>query len=1034
MHLSPYPADDSSIDEDGGDMQTARESLPRVAPNLPPAQRSEDGSWLVVRPGPAGIDPENRESMDALYVPTLEEQERERHLAEKNADVHEWLVHSEGCSEADDPNGLANKVRMRRNAGRRRARSTNDAGARQSLSLNPALVVQTPVFPDARIPGPGVYLDEESGDDDEDYISSPEIDTPESPPTEVRVGSAVDEAFYSPTTPFSTQAAAFPGQLALDCSWGNTSRHTGPSAGSQQSFTANQAIMRFRQKVKDVESASLAATIGSRRRSESDIGSLFAAAGISVRVGDKAISQEKSKAVKDQDLARKGSERRGSFLDNFPFRRSSTNNILRRKKSDAAQHQPDDGPTDAAQGDTQTTAQPRKRKGSSSRPKSPRLDTDVNLISNDAAPTSTFSASTPGKALTQARNSLRKVRSRSDVGKMFGLKELMSQHGGPPMLTLPSPANNSGSTEVQQAPDTRTSAEDHDEDELSAQEAVTMNLAVRSDLIIPDYLGFKTHIQQLNPRLPEYMLERATQEQIRRYKRLLEAKVKHLNYVQRGNCSSEFCTALGGEGKEIPPRMNGRGSSGVPFSGFHVTAPGSGDEGAEDLGDGTVQPAQFPPGVPQPPVKRLPAEFECPLCFQVKKFYKPSDWTKHVHEDVQPFTCTFPNCAEPKSFKRKADWVRHENERHRQLESWICTIPDCGHKCYRKDNFVQHLVREHKVPEPRARTGRSSNAATRNMTVNLEDIVRRHGGDHVTGQTPEDVSEQVWAFVELCRHDATKKPKDEPCRFCSNKCNSWKKLTVHLAKHMEQVSLPVLPLVEQKHLQPDSVISPVDAQQQHRSQTTSPASAGLKNASPYIDRKGPTHHLETGVGPLDMGSHTSGTQYPAVSTVAAPVMHTYPPPQFANHGMLYPQNSYGYSGLSGTPGNFSGSSYPPVTSLAQSYGNTQSFVSGPSQPQQNRYPPHASSRFVPSVTPASAYGQQPMYASPTDATPFPNDSAMPMQFPHAGHPSSALNTSNQAVQTRNPYDHSEALPCSGSQYQQVPSYVYQQQLYPFHNR
>lgn len=308
-HLSPYPADDSSVDNDGDNMQAAREDLRRLAVNQPSVQRSEDGSWLATHSGPAGIHPEARESMEASNVPTLEEQEKERQLAEKNADVHEWLVHSEVCSQADDPNGSTNSGRMRRNAGRRRARSTNDAGARQSLSLNPALVVQTSVFPEASIPGPGVYLDEESGDDDEEYISNPEIDIPKSPPTKVPVGSAADEAFYSPTTPFSTQAAAFPGQLALDYSWNNRSRLTEPSAGSQQSFTANQAIMRFRQKVKDVESASLTATIGSRRRSESDVGSLFAAAGISVRVGDRANTQEKSKAIKDQELARKVSDK-----------------------------------------------------------------------------------------------------------------------------------------------------------------------------------------------------------------------------------------------------------------------------------------------------------------------------------------------------------------------------------------------------------------------------------------------------------------------------------------------------------------------------------------------------------------------------------------------------------------------------------------------------------------------------------------------------------------------------------------------------
>lgn len=245
-----------------------------------------------------------------------------------------------------------------------------------------------------------------------------------------------------------------------------------------------------------------------------------------------------------------------------------------------------------------------------------------------------------------------------------------------------------------------------DDDDDDAQDAVTMDLKVRSDPIIPTAEGFKTHARQLNPRLVDYMVERITQEQTRRYKRLLEFKLKHINAVKNHNCSSaKFCTDLGGESKQLPPRAGNKDSD-APFIGFQITAPGSSDDDGEPPPEGTVVSAQFPSGVPLPPVKRLPAEFECPLCFKVKKFYKPSDWTKHVHEDVQPFTCTFPNCGEPKSFKRKADWVRHENERHRQLENWTCQIADCNHTCYRKDNFVQHLVREHKIAEPRARTGR----------------------------------------------------------------------------------------------------------------------------------------------------------------------------------------------------------------------------------------------------------------------------------------------------------------------------------------
>ncbi len=48
----------------------------------------------------------------------------------------------------------------------------------------------------------------------------------------------------------------------------------------------------------------------------------------------------------------------------------------------------------------------------------------------------------------------------------------------------------------------------------------------------------------------------------------------------------------------------------------------------------------------------------------------------------------------------------------------------------------------------------------------------------------------------------------EPCRFCNKTFPTWKKLTVHLAKHMEQISIPVIRLVSQKELDVDTIISP----------------------------------------------------------------------------------------------------------------------------------------------------------------------------------------------------------------------------------
>lgn len=134
-------------------------------------------------------------------------------------------------------------------------------------------------------------------------------------------------------------------------------------------------------------------------------------------------------------------------------------------------------------------------------------------------------------------------------------------------------------------------------------------------------------------------------------------------------------------------------------------------------------------------------------------------------------------------FKRKADWVRHENEGHRHLEWWTCDVEDCKHTCYRRDNFLQHLVREHKFTEPKIKT---------------KAAIKKSGA-----------ADPTWQKVEKCHIETSARPQEEPCKFCGKNFPSWKKLTVHLAKHMEHISLPVLRLVSAKDLNEDTIISPV---------------------------------------------------------------------------------------------------------------------------------------------------------------------------------------------------------------------------------
>lgn len=243
-----------------------------------------------------------------------------------------------------------------------------------------------------------------------------------------------------------------------------------------------------------------------------------------------------------------------------------------------------------------------------------------------------------------------------------------------------------------------------------------------------EYSACREDIRQANPQLQGYLLERLAHEQVRRFEKLGSLKSDHVKARRLGQCPSDIhCLDEKNYLRwlEVAQEIENRSRSPVATENSHdppsrrATETNTSRQGSpSELGDADVEaaenitgPSTFPSGYPIPPHQNFPAEFECPLCFRVKKYYKPSDWIKHVHEDIQPFVCTFEHCSEPKAFKRKADWVRHENERHRQLEWWICNLPDCMHKCFRKDNFIQHLVREHKMPEPRIRPSHSSSAA-----------------------------------------------------------------------------------------------------------------------------------------------------------------------------------------------------------------------------------------------------------------------------------------------------------------------------------
>ncbi|KAG6087293.1 hypothetical protein E4U15_008126 [Claviceps sp. LM218 group G6] len=397
-----------------------------------------------------------------------------------------------------------------------------------------------------------------------------------------------------------------------------------------------------------------------------------------------------------------------------------------------------------------------------------------------------------GGGLT-VKSSVRRPRSKSEIPQsstssvgMESMSGLVNMWRRPSVRAVTPVSRGDKSRSVAVTATTAAPAPADDEDDDDEDEPYEDNTShIQSNYIedfTPNYAGFRQHISKLNPDMgkkQEYLLDRIAHHQVQRYKNLLTAKVEHLR--QGPNCPSGILctTAPNALNATLPTEIDDEDSpSPSPECNIHLDT--------------------FPTGIPFPPVQYFPSEFECRLCYEKKKCQKPSDWTKHVHEDLQPFTCTWPSCRDAtKMFKRKADWVRHENEGHRHLEWWMCDIDGCRHTCYRRDNFLQHLVREHKYAEPRVKT----RAAV------------KHSG-HAGGGAGAGMLEPAWQKVEKCHVETSVRPQDEPCRFCGDVFPTWKILTVHLGKHMERIALSVLRAVEVEvatgDVSAETVVSPVE--------------------------------------------------------------------------------------------------------------------------------------------------------------------------------------------------------------------------------
>lgn len=427
-----------------------------------------------------------------------------------------------------------------------------------------------------------------------------------------------------------------------------------------QPETSAAAMARYDQMFQDTSSVlSRSATWGTRRRSLPSIADMegITGGGLFKKL---SISRERKPSILFKEL-------RGLV------RRPSASQLLKRSRGTGE----DDGLGEAeSQGRREsrdTLAPPRRASSWNKSKQMPSLNTALVSMGSGAAAFGTTHARTGSISNTtspkspfnlQVKNSiLRRPRSKSDLPKganvpedsRSSLAEMWKKTGGPPVAHL------ARSTSL---PD-RDDDEDDDEDDLNEEGEMRGNSSNIIDDVIPNLAGFKQQVLKANPRLAEhntYLVDRIAHQQVVRYKLLLHNRVKHLQQISVRSCpAGQMCIAMGGSAIQMDSKGDSRSLD--PLSATYEPS----DEDAMPT-EGAITPESFPADIPMPPTTSLPAEFECQLCYHTKKFTKPSDWTKHVHEDVQPFTCTWDRCRDPKIFKRKADWVRHENEGHR-----VCT-------------------------------------------------------------------------------------------------------------------------------------------------------------------------------------------------------------------------------------------------------------------------------------------------------------------------------------------------------------------------
>jgi hypothetical protein len=187
--------------------------------------------------------------------------------------------------------------------------------------------------------------------------------------------------------------------------------------------------------------------------------------------------------------------------------------------------------------------------------------------------------------------------------------ELRSSQGDPGSLSVSSLSHRESAPGINTAFAAMTDEDEETEDFIMSD--------LTKEQIVPSFEGFQEHIRLLNPGMDSqhgWLIKRIADHQEVRLKHLLDLRIKHPQAILSGSCpSGHLCLASVAESTS-----KGKVEQ-ILSEGLKVEA----DLSDNNSNSGDVTEGTFPAGVPMPPVRNFPVEFECNTCFKAKKFQIP---------------------------------------------------------------------------------------------------------------------------------------------------------------------------------------------------------------------------------------------------------------------------------------------------------------------------------------------------------------------------------------------------------------------------